>query len=150
MGQAGANRDGPRWAPQNDQWNLGLSLSMPIFEGGLRLAQVSQAHALLNQLQANERSTRDGVVLALEQAWVALQDAIGTVDVQYKGLVAAQERAKIAEAECGSASTASSNWPKRRRSSPAGRAWAARWNSISWCCGCIGRSPSRWSLTPTP
>ena len=47
-GSAAANKNGSHWVPQGDQWNLGLTLSMPIFEGGLRLAQVSQAQSLLN------------------------------------------------------------------------------------------------------
>jgi outer membrane protein TolC len=98
-GQAGANKAGSRWSPQNDQWDLGLAVSLPIFEGGLRLAQISQADALFKQFQANERSTRDGIIVALAQAWTSLQDAIETIDVQNKQLDAAQERATIAEAE---------------------------------------------------
>ena len=96
---AGANKTGTRWLPQTDEWNLGLTLSFPIFEGGLRVAQVSQAEALVNQLNANQRSIRDGIIVSLEQTWSSLQDAVGTVDVQSKQLAAAQEREKIAEAE---------------------------------------------------
>jgi len=109
-GQAGANKKGTLWPPRGDQWNLGLVLSMPIFEGGLRLAQVSQAKALLNQLQANERSTKDGILLTLAQAWAALQDAIETVDVQYKSLIATEERAKIAEAQYSTGFISYDNW----------------------------------------
>ena len=109
-GQAGANKSGARWAPQNDQWNLGLSLSVPIFEGGLRLAQVSQADALLKEFQANERSTRDGIVVSLAQAWTSLQDTIGIVEVQNKQLIAAQERATIAEMEYSTGFITYDNW----------------------------------------
>lgn len=109
-GSAGANKDSSHWPPKNDQWNLGLTLSMPIFEGGLRLAQVSQAKALLNQLMANERSTKDSVVVSLEQAWVNLQDAIETVQVQYKNLIATNERSKIAEAQYSTGFITYDNW----------------------------------------
>ena len=109
-GSAGANKAGTKWAPRGDNWNLGLALSMPIFEGGLRLAQVSQAQALLNQLKENERSTKDGLVVALEQAWVSLRDAVETVDVQYKSLVATEERSKIAEAEYATGFISYDNW----------------------------------------
>jgi outer membrane protein TolC len=109
-GSAGANKSSSRWPPQDDQWNLGLGLTMPIFEGGLRLAQVSQAQALYNQLDANERSTRDAIVVALEQAWVALQDAIETVDVQRKSLDAAKERSNIAEAQYSTGFISFDNW----------------------------------------
>jgi outer membrane protein TolC len=72
---------------------------MPIFEGGLRLAQVSKAQAAYRQAEADERSKRDSVVVTLEQAWADLQDAIGTVEVQHKSLEATGERSKIAEAQ---------------------------------------------------
>jgi outer membrane protein TolC len=109
-GQAGANKSSSHWSPQNDQWNLGLTLSMPIFEGGLRFAQVSQAKALLNQLRANERSTADGVVLTLEQTWAALQDAMDNVQVQEKSLIAAEERSKIAQAQYSTGFISFDNW----------------------------------------
>jgi outer membrane protein TolC len=109
-GQAGANKTGGHWSPQNDQWNLGLTLSMPIFEGGLRLAQVSQAQALLEQLRQNERSTRDGIIVNLDKTWTALQDAIETVKVQYKSLVASEERSKIAEAQYSTGFISYDNW----------------------------------------
>ena len=64
-GSAAANKKSAHWPPENNKWNLGLSLTMPIFEGGLRLAQVSQAKAIYNQLEADERSTRDGIIVAL-------------------------------------------------------------------------------------
>ncbi len=109
-GQAGANKTGSRLLPQNDQWNLGVTVSLPIFEGGLRFAEVSQARALLNQLQANERSSRDGVVLTLEQTWAALQAAIDKVGVQRKSLIATEERSKIAEAQYSTGFISFDNW----------------------------------------
>ncbi len=109
-GQAGASKEGTLYPPRGNNWNLGLVLSMPIFEGGLRLAQVSKAKALLNQLQANERSTKDGIVVTLAQAWASLQDAVETVDVQYKSLIATEERSKIAEAQYSTGFISYDNW----------------------------------------
>ncbi|MFH0790131.1 MAG: TolC family protein [Candidatus Omnitrophota bacterium] len=109
-GQAGAKKSSSYWPPRNDQWNLGISLSMPVFEGGLRFAQVSQAKALLNQLRANERSSKDGVILALEQSWAALQDAIDNLEVQNKSLLAGEERSKIAGAQYSTGFTSFDNW----------------------------------------
>jgi len=107
---AGANRTSASWPADNDQWNAGLSLTFPIFEGGLRLAQVSQARALFNQAQENERSSKDGLIVALEQTWAALQDATETVEVQKKFLDAAQERAKISEAQYSVGFISYDNW----------------------------------------
>ena len=109
-GSAGANKSGSRWSPRNDQWNLGLTLSMPIFEGGLRFAQVSQAKALLNQLRENERSGKDSLVLSLEQAWAGLQDTLDYVNVQQKQLAAAEERSEIAQAQYSTGFMTFDNW----------------------------------------
>jgi len=109
-GSAGADRTGSHWTPRGDQWNLGLALSLPLFEGGLRVAQVSQASALVKQLQENQRSTLDGVILTLQQTWATLQDALENVNVQYKVLVATQERSKIAQAQYSIGLVTFDNW----------------------------------------
>jgi len=107
----GANKNSStHWPPRNDQWNAGLTVSLPIFEGGLRLAQVAQARAIFNQAQEDARSTRDSLVFTLEQTWAALQDAIETVGVQKKFLAAAGERARIAEAQYSLGLIQFDNW----------------------------------------
>lgn len=109
-GSAGASKAGSRWTPRGDNWNLGLTLSVPIFEGGLRVAQVSKAEAYLNQLKENTRSAKDSLVVGLEQTWASLQDAIETVGVKYKILVATEERSRISEAEYATGFTTYDNW----------------------------------------
>ena len=109
-GTAGANKNGSHWAPRGNQWNLGLALSMPIFEGGLRIAQVSQAKALLGQLKENERSARDSAILTLEETWAMLQDTIENVGVQNKSLKATEERSKIAQAQYSTGFITFDNW----------------------------------------
>lgn len=109
-GQAGAGKNDSHWLPQNNQWNLGLGISLPIFEGGLRNAQVDQAKALYNQAQAKERSTRDTVVVSLSQTWTALQNAVDNVEVQHKILLANQERSKIAEVQYSTGFISFDNW----------------------------------------
>ncbi len=108
--QAGAGRIDTRWPPQGNQWNTGLTITFPLFEGGLRHAQLSQAESVLNQAKADERSGRDALVLALEETWAALQDAVDTVSVQQKFLEAAEERAKISEAQYSTGFITYDNW----------------------------------------
>ena len=107
---AGVNRSSAQWPPEDNNWNAGLSLSFPIFEGGLRLAQVAKAKAQFYQAQANQRSAKDELVLALQEAWAELQDTVETVEVQKKFLQAAQERAKIAEAQYSLGMIQFDNW----------------------------------------
>ncbi|MFH0839243.1 MAG: TolC family protein [Candidatus Omnitrophota bacterium] len=108
--EAGAGKSGSRWAPDNNQWNAGLSISFPLFEGGLKQAELSQAKALFNQAQADERSVKNGLIVALEETWAALQDAVETAEVQKKFLNAAQERAKIAEEQYSLGLLKFDNW----------------------------------------
>jgi len=108
--RTGASRNNSRWPPENDQLNAGLALTFPLFEGGLRLAEVVQARALFNQAQANERSSRDGLIVTLEQTWVTLQDSVETVEVEKKFLEAAEERARIAEAQYSLGLLQFDNW----------------------------------------
>jgi len=109
-GSAGANRSGDHWSPRDKQWDLGVSLSLPLFEGGLRTAQVSEAQALVRQLQENQRSALDSAILTLQQTWAILQDAVEDVSVQKKLLIAAQERSNIAQAQYSIGFVTFDNW----------------------------------------
>jgi outer membrane protein TolC len=109
-GNVGADKSSSTWPPRDKSWNAGLTVTMPIFEGGLRLAQVSQAKALYKQAEANERSTKDTAVYSLAQTWAQLQDAIESVDVQYTSLNAASKRSEIAEAQYSTGFISFDNW----------------------------------------
>jgi len=107
---ASSGRTASDWPPQQDRWSAGVSLSFPIFEGGSRIAKVSGAKAAFNQSQADQRSGRDTVVLALEMAWLNLQDSIGRLQVEQKFLEATQERAKITQAQYSTGLISFDNW----------------------------------------
>lgn len=109
-GEGGANKSGTRWQPRGNEWDIGLELSMPIFEGGLRFAQVSKAKGALEQLKENERSTKDGIVLTLEETWAALQDGIENAQVKKKSLNATEERSRIAQAQYSTGFITFDNW----------------------------------------
>ena len=96
---ASAGRTDSHWPPRKEEWSAGVSLSLPIFEGGSRIAGVSKARAAFNQAQADERSGKDSVILTLEETWKKLRDAIDKAEVQQKFLEAARERAKITQAQ---------------------------------------------------
>ena len=94
-----AGKSDTRWPPKSDDWSVGASVSLPIFEGGKRFADISKADAQLKKAEADERSARDGILELLTSAWTALQDALDNVDVQKQFLTAGEERAKITEAQ---------------------------------------------------
>jgi outer membrane protein TolC len=109
-GTASADRNGATWPPDESRWTMGLVLTLPLFEGGLRHAQLAQAKAVYRQAEADERSARDSAVVALEQNWAALRDAVETVSVQRKTLDAARERSHIAQAQYSIGMIAYDNW----------------------------------------
>jgi len=99
-----------RWPPDKNKWSAGLSLTLPIFDGGNRFAAVSKAKAVLGQANDDERSGRDGVILTLADTWTKLQNAVENVAVQQKFLEATEERAKIARAEYAIGLMSFDNW----------------------------------------
>lgn len=87
------------WPPEQDEWSAGISVSLPLFEGGRRFAEVSKTKSRFRQAEADARSGRDSVLVTLESTWKNLQDAVSNLSVQEKFLNATEERAKIAGAQ---------------------------------------------------
>lgn len=96
--------------PAQNDWSIGTTLTLPIFDGANRFATLSKAKATLGQTEADEKSGRDGVILTMANTWANFQDAVKNVSVQKKFLYAARERSKIAEAEYSIGFLAYDNW----------------------------------------
>ncbi|MFA6142881.1 MAG: TolC family protein [Candidatus Omnitrophota bacterium] len=96
--------------PDKNTWSIGTSLSLPIFDGGNIIANLSKAKATFGQTEADERSGRDSVIVTLASAWVTLQNAVDNVGVQKKFLEATRERARISEAEYSIGLLIYDNW----------------------------------------
>jgi len=107
---ASTGRTDSEWPPEKNAWSAGVTLTFPLFEGGRRWAEVSKARSVLNQVQADERSGRDSVILTLEETWTNWQNAKDTVTVQKKFLEAAEERARIAQAQYANGLVSFDNW----------------------------------------
>ncbi len=90
------SRSDIHWPAEKQGSGAGVQVSLPLFEGGARMARLDQAKSSYRQLIEQERSTKDGIILSLEQAWDSYRDSVDTVGVQKAFLDAAEERAKIA------------------------------------------------------
>ncbi len=97
IGQTLSETTGSR--PNTVNLQAGLYATMPLVTGGSNYYNLAQAKAQSRKLEADEAVIRDQVVTNLEQYWIGWQNAIDTVEVQRKYLAAAEERARIAEAE---------------------------------------------------
>lgn len=109
-GVVSAGRSDNKWPPETAQYSAGIQMSFNIFQGGKSHYQVSQARAELKQMFADERSTLNTVLYYLEEAWTNLQDNIESVKVQEKFLTAAEERARIADAQYSIGTILFDNW----------------------------------------
>jgi outer membrane protein TolC len=107
---ASGSETGVHPMPDVSSWMAGLSVSWPIFQGGLRIADVDKAKAALAQLRADEKSGRDGVILTLEDTWTKLQNAMENEKIQEMFLEANAERSKISKAEYSIGLVSFDNW----------------------------------------
>ena len=91
-------------------WSAGVTVSVPIYEGGSGRARVAKARALLSQQNALEKSGYLLLFNLLEQSWKSFQDARQAVLVQNKQLEAATQRSKIANAQYSNGLVTFNDW----------------------------------------
>lgn len=91
-------------------WSVGAQASMPIFEGGRRIANTDRAKARLLEVESSETSAFDTVLSDLENAWQQLRDAAEYYRVQKKYMEADEVRAKIARAQYANGLLIFDNW----------------------------------------
>ncbi len=92
-----AFKQGRTILPRTDGWQGGVSVSLPIFDGGLNYFDVRSASAKYRESLATRQSSDDQIVFTLEQTYNALLNSIEVVEVNQQLLKANQVRAEIAE-----------------------------------------------------
>jgi len=90
--ETGAELDNMAW-----NWNAGATLTWPLYQGGLTVAQVDEARAQLNSLHADVDAQRQRIRLEVEQARLALRAAKATLEASDEAVVSARERMRLAE-----------------------------------------------------
>ena len=70
-------------------------MTVPLFEGGSNIAEITGGGAAYQSAFQQARSQRDQTIADLAAAWAALQDAIEQVSVRRAFLEASRERAEI-------------------------------------------------------
>ncbi|MBT3180991.1 MAG: TolC family protein [Deltaproteobacteria bacterium] len=107
--EAGKVRGGG-FSNSSNGWLAGLSASLPILEGGRRIANTDRARAKLMEAKSNEVSEYDTVLTGLETAWQNLKDAVELYRVRNKYLKADEVRAKISRAQYANGLLIFDNW----------------------------------------
>ncbi|NTV26426.1 MAG: TolC family protein [Chlorobiaceae bacterium] len=96
--------------PDRVDWQVGVNVAVPIYQGGSGRATVAQARASLNRQQADEESGYFSLMRTLQQTWKAFRDATENVGVQKQYLDAANERARIADAQYSAGLVSFNDW----------------------------------------
>lgn len=90
-----------RWsgsdAPEDESWLVGANLSLMVFNGGRTRAEVGESRAELLRLEAEERTTRQLVMLEVRQNVLDLRVAEKSIGVTAKAVEQARESLAIAE-----------------------------------------------------
>lgn len=107
---ASAGRSDSTWPPEKDRWSVGVSLSVPLFEGGSRFAEMRKADAGIRRAEAEERSGYADTLHTLRAAWADFQNAADRVAVGRAFVAASEERAKIAQVEYSNGLTSFDTW----------------------------------------
>ncbi|HNV85928.1 MAG TPA: TolC family protein [Candidatus Omnitrophota bacterium] len=90
---------GAKESQLRDNMLLGLTVTVPFFNGGKNIAAIRKARADYEAALQAARSVRDARVAELADGWALFRDAAESVEVQREFLKANRERADIVRAE---------------------------------------------------
>jgi outer membrane protein TolC len=80
-----------------NSWSAGVTLSLPIYEGGLTKGRVGEARANQRALEARRDALRQSILLEVNQAYADLESASARISVMDSSLKKARESLDLAE-----------------------------------------------------
>ncbi|MEW5948775.1 MAG: TolC family protein [Thermodesulfobacteriota bacterium] len=95
-GNASYNLEGDEY-PKDKNWNLGATITFPIFSGFATKGKVAEARAQLQKIQAEKEALEQNVCLEVEQAFWATKEAEELIQTTEKNVIQARENLDLAE-----------------------------------------------------
>jgi outer membrane protein len=93
----GTSAMGPFRGDVQNSWNAGITLSLPLFEGGLTKGKVGEARANQRALEAQRDALRQSILLDVNQAYADIESAQARIQVMDSSLKSARESLSLAE-----------------------------------------------------
>lgn len=80
-----------------DSWNAGVTLSMPLYEGGLTKGRTGEARANMRMLEAQAQGLRQAIIAEANQAYADIESAAARISVMESSLKKAEENLELAQ-----------------------------------------------------
>ncbi len=95
----GYSRSGSEFIFENESWRLGLSISLPVFEGFSNVVRSSNSLRSFSNAETTAVQALNDAVLGLKEKWNVLKAAEDSYETASSFLEAAETRAQIAQAQ---------------------------------------------------
>lgn len=105
-----AGKTDSKFPAEKTSLSAGLDVSVPLFDGGSNYFNYRTAESQSRKLSADEQTTREQVMLDLENKWNEWLNSIGQSAVRRKFVEAAEERSRIAESQYSIGLILFDNW----------------------------------------
>ncbi len=89
--------DTEKWARYGDNWQVGIQLKVPLFDGGARAGRLETAKAQSLQAEQALKDLREKVAVQAKEAWLRARAADERVSVTTGAVAQAQENQRIVE-----------------------------------------------------
>ncbi len=96
LGASGSYTFGGTTFNDSERWRAGLSLSIPIGDGGQTKARVAGAKADLKVAEANREKLAQDIILEVRRAWQALRENSASMDAAQTAVKQARENLDLA------------------------------------------------------